>query len=1033
MRVEVIYKQPQLDGRCARLSAHLLPGGLAARAEHIAIADVYLIEGVPELTAGLVAELFSDPVAQDVVIDQSESLPEQVGGEFLFVEIAGRPGVTDPVAVTAKAAIEQGLSAPLPSGAFVQSARLYMFRFSALSEKEQAGLIASLHNPLIEQAFLLSARDYRSGTRLPQRYPHTVPASASEVEEIPLVGKSDSELEGLSKERLLALDLAEMRAVRDYYASPKVQALRRSRGLSLHATDVELEMIAQTWSEHCKHKIFNATIRYTEGGKTEEIHSLFQTYIKSTTDELAPSKGYLRSVFTDNSGVIEFDEEHLVCFKVETHNSPSALDPYGGAITGIVGVNRDILGTGKGAKPIFNTDVLCFGYPDTPAEEVGEGLLHPGRVLAGVHRGIVDGGNQSGIPVVGGAFLFDESFAGKPLVFCGTGGILPARIGGEGAWVKHVEPGDIAVMVGGRVGKDGIHGATFSSLALDETSPTSAVQIGDPITQKKMSDFLLEARDLLLYRGITDNGAGGLSSSLGEMARDSGGVRIDLDRCPLKYPGLAPWEILVSESQERMSLAVAPEKIDELLELARRRQVEATVVGAFTDSGLVEVTYDARTVGLLSLDFLHEGLPTMRLEASWPGPPAGSVPTSQAGSIGPAATSRQQHRPAVFDIAGAPADRGTVRETLLRILAEPNIASKEELVRQYDHEVQAKSVVKPFVGERSDGPSDGAVIRPVFSSDRGLTVTHGICPSYSTYDTYRMAMCAVDEAYRAHIALGGNPGLASALDNFCWPDPVQSDHTPDGAYKLAQLVRACRGMREACLAYGIPLISGKDSMKNDARFGGRKLSIKPTLLISLVGIIDDVRGAMTTDFKQAGDLVYLLGETRGELGGTSYERLKGEDLGPSPELGALVAKPLYEAFHRALSDRLVASAHDLSEGGLGVALAESALGGRLGATISLPSTAIEEVTRRAVGSIDAIEQFLYCETPSRLLVTIRRENRARFEGMLSGFPTLLLGEVTAEPALVVRAAGPAGRKEREVAVVSIEEIEKVWKRPQWSV
>ncbi len=563
-----------------------------------------------------------------------------------------------------------------------------------------------------------------------------------------------------------------------------MKAARAARGLPAGATDVELEMIAQTWSEHCKHKVFNARITMAEDGRAQVIDSLFRTFIRATTEDvrkmLARRPGgrrFLRSVFHDNSGVVEFDSDTLVCFKVETHNSPSALDPYGGAITGIVGVNRDIMGTGLGAKPIFNTDVLCFGFPDTPAAEVPSGLLPPARVLEGVHRGIVDGGNQSGIPVVAGGLVFDESYLGKPLVFCGTGGVLPARVAGRDACEKSVRPGDLAVMAGGRIGKDGIHGATFSSEALSESSPTSAVQIGDPITQKKMLDMLLEARDLGLYRGLTDNGAGGLSSSLGEMAGLSGGVRIDLDACPLKYQGLAAWEILVSESQERMSLAVPPSSRDAFLDLARRRDVEATVVGAFTDSGAVEVFAGGALVGLLDLAFLHEGLPVMELRAAW------RAPDCIAGGDG--------------------ARRGqTCAPRCVGMLADLNISSREEWVRQFDHEVQARSVVKPFVGRRRDAPSDGAVLRVRHDSRRGITVTHGICPRYGDHDTFDMAQCAVDEAVRAHVALGGDPERMAALDNFCWPDPVESPDTPDGAFKLAQLVRACRGLADACR--GIP-------------------------------------------------------------------------------------------------------------------------------------------------------------------------------------------------------------------------------------
>ncbi|HTP57386.1 MAG TPA: AIR synthase-related protein, partial [Spirochaetia bacterium] len=796
------------------------------------------------------------------------------------------------------------------------------------------------------------------------------------------------DLMSLSRSRLLALSRAEMKAVQRYFLREDVTRLRAQRGLPSAATDVELEMIAQTWSEHCKHKIFNATIVYREGGRPEIIHSLFRTCIRATTEEVAKKRRFLRSVFHDNSGVISFDRSTLVCFKVETHNSPSALDPYGGAITGIVGVNRDILGTGMGARPIFNTDVLCFGHPETAAADVPSGLMHPRRVMEGVHRGIVDGGNQSGIPVVAGAFLFDDSFLGKPLVFCGTGGVLPARVRGRPGWVKGVAPGDLAVMVGGRVGKDGIHGATFSSEALSESSPTSAVQIGDPITQKKMIDMILEARDLGLYRGLTDNGAGGLSSSLGEMASLSGGVRIDLDKCPLKYQGLAPWEILVSESQERMSLAVPPAQVDQFLALASRRDVEATVVGEFTDTGMVDVTAGGKTVGLLELEFLHDGLPIMELQAEW--------------------------KPVIPEEEPGP-DLSQIHPFLSALLAHANVASKEQWVRQYDHEVLGKSVVKPFVGVHHDAPSDGGVLRVRPGSLRGITVTHGICPWYGDDDTYEMARCAVDEAVRAHVSLGGDPDQMSALDNFCWPDPVEGPDTPDGKHKLAQLVRACRGLADACRGFELPLISGKDSMKNDARVAGRKISIRPTLLVSLLGIIRDVRRAVTTDFKAPGDAIYVVGETRGELGGTCFQRIAGGKLGHSPRVQLESARACYHRLSGAIRKGLARSCHDLSDGGLWVALAESALGGDCGARISLDDLPVSAGCGREPA------RLLFCETPSRFLVSVAARAEAAWRRAMTGAVFARLGEVSADRMLRVAQGG------RELAAVATREARAAWK------
>ena len=987
VRIEVFSRARAEDGRARRM-VPLLRRAVSPSISGVSIVDVYLVSGVPDLTESIAREVFCDTVGQELLMAGAAAEQAFAGEWELAVEVTSRPGVTDPVALTAREALR--LCLDVPTGAVIQTAMQYLVASDSPDAIDPRELSRFLHNPLIQSAACISRSQWQAGCRHAPQYPHDVAASPASLELFDLASLSDSDLAALSRRRLLALSLEEMRAVRGYLAREDVQRTRVARGMGTTLTDVELEMIAQTWSEHCKHKIFNARITYTENGREEVIDSLFRACIRATTEAVAGRRRYLRSVFHDNSGVIAFDRSTLLCFKVETHNSPSALDPYGGAITGIVGVNRDIMGTGMGARPIFNTDVLCFGAPDTPAAEVPAGLLHPARVLDGVHRGIVDGGNQSGIPVVAGALVFDESYLGKPLVFCGTGGILPSRVRGADACAKTVRPGDLAVMTGGRIGKDGIHGATFSSEALSESSPTSAVQIGDPITQKKMLDMLLEARDQGLYRGLTDNGAGGLSSSLGEMAALSGGIRIDLDACPLKYQGLAAWEILVSESQERMSLAVPPDRIDALLDLARRRDVEATVVGVFTDSGTVEVYAHGGIVGLLDLDFLHHGLPVMELRARWTDPSSA---------------------PAELPAVGLP-------RIMRELVSDLNVRSREVWVRQYDHEVQARSVVKPFAGPGRDGPSDGAVLRIRPDSPRGVTVTHGICPRYGDHDTWDMAQCAVDEAVRAHVALGGDPERMAALDNFCWPDPVESAETPDGTFKLAQLVRACRGLAEACRGYLLPLISGKDSMKNDARVGGRKISIRPTLLVSLVGIIEDVRRAQTTDLKTAGDLLFVVGETRGELGGTCFERLVGHRLGACPSVRLQGAMRSYRALHRAIRAGLVRSCHDLSDGGLWVALAESCLAGGLGAEVTLDHLPV------SAGSGREPARLLFCETPSRFLVSVAPADVARWKRAMRGVPCGHLGTASAPPVVRVRAA------DRELAAMTVEEIRAAWSGSQ---
>ena len=990
MRTEVFYKNPQLDGRAKKLLKQL-KHSISPAISNIKIVDIYISHGIDQLSSDLAEKLFSDPVAQRAITQKPAALEKELAGWRYLVEITYKAGVTNPVGITSKNAIETVIG-QIPENAIIQTATQYLIDSPDLEKNLVEKLKKVFFNPLIQQEEFrecISSPEELKKNPLPEIYPHKVAKSNIVIERIPIQQMQEKELKEMSEKRLLALSLDEMNAIKKYFANKDTEKTRTAAGIGKEATDVELEMIAQTWSEHCKHKIFQSTIEYkdNESGKTETIKSIFSSYIKKATKDLSEKRPFLKSVFHDNSGVIDFDEKNLVCFKVETHNSPSALDPYGGAITGIVGVNRDIMGTGKGARPFFNTNVLCFGELETPESEIPEGLLHPRTVMSGVHHGIIDGGNQSGIPTVAGALLFDESFTGKPLVFCGTGGILPREINGEGSWIKHIDAGDLAVMAGGKIGKDGIHGATFSSKALDEDSPASAVQIGDPITQKIMLDFLLEARDAGLYKGITDNGAGGISSSLGEMAEYCGGVRIDLHKCPLKYSGLAPWEILVSESQERMSLAISPEKINAFIELAKKRGVEATVIGEFTDSGFIDIRYNNEQAGLLSMEFLHKGNPEMKLKAEWTRPDAPDVTLPEL----------------------------DCNEMLAKLLNESNIASKEPFVRQYDHEVGAVSVVKPFTGRECDAPSDGAVLRPVLDSKRGITITHGICPRYGDRDTYNMAACAVDEAFRAHISQGGNPEYAAILDNFCWPDPIESEATPDGKYKLSQLVRACKGLYDAAIGYMLPLISGKDSMKNDAKIGGKKVSVRPTLLISLIGIIDDFEKAVTTDFKNEGDLIYIIGSTAGELGGTFFEKLLKQNLGKAPMPEIEPAFKLYKKLHKAISAGLIRSCHDISDGGIAVALAESCLGGRLGADVSIDMLPLQNKNMETA-------RILFCETPSRFIVTIKADNAKKFEDIMSDDCVKKIGVTTKDPVLRIT------RNRDHVIEMPISKIAGAWKR-----
>ncbi|HMK35753.1 MAG TPA: AIR synthase-related protein [Desulfomonilaceae bacterium] len=981
-KVEVCLKSSLPDPPGRRMMARI-KSDLGFDIQNLRVADGFVIdrELSREDLETIVEEVFRDPVIQEASIDTPLDIPFD-----WLVEVGFRPGVTDNVGRTAREAVQRTLGIRFAPGDGVYTRKLY-FITGRLS-REHAETIARdlLANDLIQTRTLYAAGDDRSTVTAPK-----ITSRAETLVRTVNLDVNEDELVRISREGVLALSLEEMQTIRAYYQTPQFLKVRGEAGLGSEITDCELEVLAQTWSEHCKHKIFNARIDYYEDGCSREIDSLFKTCIQGATEKIRQELGpedFCLSVFKDNAGVIRFDEDWNLVVKVETHNSPSALDPYGGALTGIVGVNRDPFGTGLGARLIFNTDVFCFAPPDFKGD-IPPRLLHPRRVFEGVREGVEHGGNKSGIPTVNGAVVFDERYLGKPLVYCGTGGIMPAQIDGRPAHVKQARPGDRIIMTGGRIGKDGIHGATFSSEELHEGSPVSAVQIGDPITQKRMTDFLLMARDKGLYHSITDNGAGGLSSSVGEMARESGGAVLHLDRAPLKYPGLQPWEILLSEAQERMTVAVPPDKLDEFMELATSLDVEATDLGEFTDDGFFRVLWEDRTAGLLPLDFLHNG-PRMRLTARWQAP---------------------THEEPLLESVG------DLTASLLEIMGRWNVCSKERLIRQYDHEVQAGTVVKPLVGAQNDGPGDSAVLRPVLGRFRGIAVGCGIAPRYSDLDTYWMMAAVIDEAVRNIVAAGANPDHMAGLDNFCWCDPVQSEKTPDGEYKLAQLVRANEALYDITTTYRIPCISGKDSMKNDYHIGNTKISIPPTVLFTAVGIVPDVRLAVTPDFKKHHDAVYVLGVTRDETGGSEYFASRGFVGNKVPRVAdPKQAIAMYRALHKAITSGLVASCHDLSDGGLGVALAESAFSGALGARISLANLMLDGVDRDDVA--------LFSETPCRFLISVSPDKRAGFEAAMSGFPLAHVGEVTEEPKVKVM-----GLQGATVVDADIRELKKRWQAP----
>lgn len=978
-RTNMLYRieagpQSYMDDTQGRETALQLQKALNLTVDSVHRIKIFTMDGLDrEQVSRLLDEgILHDPILQRAAIDVLEPLDP---APDWFVEVGFRPGVTDNEARTARDTAALVLGIPREN-INVYTAVQYRVRNDPAAplnrnqvENASRGLLC---NTLIQKTRIKSLEQWQAEPGFTPEAAKVTGQTDDTVTTVPLSVMDDAAMMNASRENTWALNLDELRRIRDAFNVPAEQTRRVALRLPSDPTDVEMEVLAQTWSEHCKHKIFAARIAYEnrETGLNEDVDNLYKTCIRDATALLRERMGendYCKSVFKDNAGVVAFINGYDACIKVETHNSPSALDPYGGALTGIVGVNRDPMGTGLGAELVCNTDVFCFASPFHD-KVLPPRLLHPRRVLVGVCKGVEHGGNKSGIPTVNGSLVFDERYLGKPLVFCGTVGIIPAEINGSPGWQKKARAGDVIVMTGGRIGKDGIHGATFSSEELHESSPATAVQIGDPITQRKMYDFILAARDLGLYTAITDNGAGGLSSSVGEMAEATGGCVLDISRAPLKYDGLRPWEILLSEAQERMTLSVPADKLDEFLQLAAHMDVEATALGHFTDSGFFEVRSKERLVASLPMPFMHDGVPQLELEAVWQTPSVRDIRVETTGMA-----------------------EGSF---LQRMLGRLNICSKEYIVRQYDHEVRGGSVIKPLVGVLCDGPSDAAVLRPLLESDAGIVIAHGICPKFSDYDTYWMMANAMDEAIRNAVAVGGNPDALAGVDNFCWCDPVTSEKNTDGRFKLAQLVRACKALRHFSLAFGLPCISGKDSMKNDYIGGGERISIPPTVLFSVLGVMNNVTCAQSSDFKQKGEHIYLLGGTWRDMAGSEAASELGLAGGSIPHVDAGTALHRYRAVHSLMSKRAVAACHDCSDGGLAVALAEMCIGGRLGADVDI----------NAVPSMEAMTrtELLYSESASRLLVSVRPDLAPLLGVVCHGQLCRRIGTVTGDGQITLR-------------------------------
>ena len=914
---------------------------------HADAPTLYLLRGAltPPAIQRLATTLLTDPITQ-------QSTWHDLASGVLDIlahtceEVAYRPGVTDNEAESISiGATHLGITL-----AAVRTLRRYPQRAAGTPVR---------HNDLIELCQTFTPSDVAERIAFYHQLVAAPVQRASHIALVPVRSLDDAGLVQASTQGLLALDLDEMRTIQSYF-----------RRVDRDPTDGELETIAQTWSEHCSHKTFKGRVVYSgdaptipaaathlhpalhELGTGATIDSLIKTHLMRATNATAPNLKHLTliSAFVDNAGILAFDDETEVSFKVETHNHPSALEPFGGANTGMGGVLRDILGVS--AKPIAATDVFCFGPANADLRAFGGTVLPTLQVAHGVVAGVQDYGNKIGVPIVNGAVFYDPGYIANPLVFCGTVGLAPRN-----SHPRNVAAGDTIVVLGGRTGRDGIHGATFSSIELTHTTAQevgSAVQIGDPITEKKLIDIVIQARDARLYSAITDCGAGGLSSAIGEMGEQTG-ARVELTTVPLKYAGLQPWEIWLSEAQERIVMAVPPQHLATLLTMCAAEEVEVTAVGTFDGSGRLTVTYAGQSVVDVDMHFLHDGRPQRTLTATW------HADTSPAPAWQP-----QSHT-----------------AVIAALLGHPNIASREQIIRGYDHEIQGRTIVKPLVGAHSDGPGDAAVLQIHPQRMTGIAIGCGMAPHLSQYDPYWMALLSVDEALRNVVAVGADPKACSILDNFCWGDPKQPD-------RMGALTRATAGCHDAALAYGTPFISGKDSLNNEYRNAqGVRTAIPGTLLISALAYHHDIRHAQTSDFKQAGNAIYIVGSTDVAMAGAHVSRIVGSVPGsewriPQVDLGR--APQTLSAIHHAIQRGIVAACHDLSEGGLAVAVAEMALAGRLGADIDLdavPTHSASEWVR------------MYSESPTRFLVEVAPAHVAAFTAAVATIPHARIGTVTA--------------------------------------
>ena len=935
IRIEVFTKEHFTDSIGNEIASEVEHVGITS-VDEIRMVQVYLVEGdlSGEDIERVCSELLIDGLTQDYIcIDGPPNQPDgEQAGKIKYgtkwqgnnvhtIEVTRKRGVMDPVDSTVVKGIKDlGLIARS-----VKTAKRFLIAGKITTDQLETIASKVLANKIIEDVFIDKDNLFYEGKNETVDY-------VFHKQELDILDADDEQLLEISEKGQMYLTVEEMKAVQKYFVT-----------LGRKPTDVELETVAQTWSEHCMHKTFKGIIDYNG----EHIDNLLAKTVMKATSDL--NKSWCVSVFKDNAGIIEFDENFNICFKVETHNHPSAIEPYGGANTGIGGVIRDTLGTGLGAKPILNTDVFCFGPLDMPQEEIPESVLHPKRIFKGVVSGVRDYGNRMGIPTANGSIFFDERYIGNPLVYCGNVGLIA-----KDKCEKESYKGDLILLVGGRTGRDGIHGATFSSVELSHESEmvsSGAVQIGDPIMERKVTDALLIALDRGLYNNITDCGAGGLSSAVGEMGEKLGAV-VDLEKVPLKYDGLSYSEIWISEAQERMVLSVPLENMEEIRSVFEGENVEATFIGEFTGDKRLHLRYKGETVADIEMAFLHDGVPRTTRKATW------HLPSHKEPDI---------------------KEKNDYGEDLKKILSSWNVCSKEWVIRQYDHEVQGGSVLKPLVGVDNDGPGDACIVRPVLGSDKGVIVSNGMNPKYGDIDPYHMASSAIDEALRQVVSVGGSLEEVALLDNFSWGNTSKPEC-------LGGLVRASRGCYDIALYYGTPFISGKDSLNNEFKTEDKTIAIPPTLLISAICVMPDVSKAISMDVKSPGNLIYIIGMTKNELGGSHYYYTHGFVGNSVPKVDTETAKRTMDLLANATGKGLVRSCHDCSEGGIAVTAAEMSFAGGYGMELDLSQVPVEE-------GIVRDDVVLFAESNTRFVVEVEQQKQREFEATIEGTSYGRIGKV----------------------------------------